>query len=140
MGRVLCIDYGERHTGVAVSDQTRSIAQGLSTVHHQTDAELIAALQRLVAEHEIAELVIGLPLGQTGRPSTRSNHVRAFASRLHKATGVPIVTVNERYSTARADAVLRGAYGGTSRKTGRRRNVNKVAATMLLQDYLGDQP
>ena len=69
MGRILCIDYGERHTGVAVSDPTRTIAQARPTIHHATESELLEALKRLVVEQEVDEIVIGLPVSRSGKPS-----------------------------------------------------------------------
>ena len=60
MGRILCIDYGERHTGIAVSDPTRTIAQALPTIHHATEGELLEALQRLIEP--------GKPESTSGRP------------------------------------------------------------------------
>jgi len=146
MGRVLCIDYGERHTGVAVSDPTRTIAQALPTIHHSTERELLEALKRLIIEQEVDELVIGLPVSQSGRPSTRSEQVRSFAGQLEKATGLPVTPFDERFSTARAIEVLEETRGGrdlapgrrpaTGRGRKRREAVDRIAATIILEDFL----
>ena len=146
MGRILCIDYGERHTGVAVSDPTRTIAQALPTIHHATESELLESLKRLIVEQKVDEVVIGLPVSQSGKPSRRSEQVRSFAGQLKKATGLPVVTSDERFSTARAIEVLeetrgsrefvpgRRAATGTDKK--RREAVDRIAATIILEDYL----
>jgi putative Holliday junction resolvase len=136
VSRILCLDVGERHTGVAVSDPTRTIAQGLATLHHATEAGFLAAVKGLIREHDVGGIVIGLPLSQSGRPSARSEGVRALAERLGKATGLPVTMFDERFSTARADEVLAQAYGGTGRKKSRQQAVDKVAATIILEDYL----
>jgi len=149
MGRVLCVDYGERHTGVAVSDPTRTIAQALPTIHHVGESELLEALQRLVAEQEVEEVVIGLPLAQSGNPSRRSEQVRSFAGQLKKATGLPVALFDERFSTARANEVLEEVRGGrclapgkraaTGRSRKRREAVDRIAATIILEDYLAEK-
>ena len=146
MGRILCVDYGERHTGVAVSDPTRTIAQALPTIHHTTERELLEALKRLVVEQEVDETVVGLPVSQSGKPSRRSEQVRSFAGQLRKATGLPVTTFDERFSTARAIEVLEETHGtrqfapgrraATGRDKKRREAVDRIAATIILEDFL----
>lgn len=149
MGRILCVDYGERHTGVAVSDPTRTIAQALPTIHHASESELLDALKRLIGEREVDEIVIGLPVSQAGKPSKRSEQVRAFAGQLRKATGLVVTTFDERFSTARAIEVLEEVRGGrtlapgkraaTGKDKKRREAVDRIAATIILEDYLAEK-
>lgn len=149
MGRILCIDYGERHTGVAVSDPMRIIAQALPTIHHATENELLDALKRLIIEREVDEVVIGLPVSQSGNPSRRSEQVRSFSGQLRKATGLPVTTFDERFSTARAIEVLEetrgrrdlapGRRAATGREKKRREAVDRIAATIILEDYLASR-
>ena len=149
MGRILCIDYGERHTGVAVLDSTRTIAQARPTIHHESESELLDALKRLIVEQEVDEIVIGLPVAQSGKPSRRSEQVRSFAGQLRKATGLPVTTFDERFSTARANEVLEEVRGGrdlapgrraaTGRDGKRREAVDRIAATIILEDYLASR-
>ena len=146
MGRILCIDYGERHTGVAVTDPTRTIARSLPTVHHSTESELLEALRHIIVEQEVDEIVIGLPVAQSGKPSRRSGQVRSFAGQLKRATKLPVTTFDERFSTARANEVLEEVRGGralapgkrpaTGRDKKRREAVERIAATIILEDYL----
>ncbi len=146
MGRTLCIDYGERHTGVAISDPTRTIAQALPTIHHSNESELLEALKRLIVEQEVNEVVIGLPVSQSGKPSRRSEQVRSFVGQLKKVTGLPVVTLDERFSTARAIEVLEetrghrdltpGRRAATGKDKKRREAVDRIAATIILEDYL----
>ncbi|HTW92531.1 MAG TPA: Holliday junction resolvase RuvX [bacterium] len=148
MGRILCIDYGERHTGVAVSDPTRTIARALPTIHHASENELLAALKRLVAEQEADEIVVGLPVAQSGKPSRRSEQVRSFAGQLKKATGLAVTTFDERFSTARAIEVLEetrgrrdltpGRRAATGKDKKRREAVDRIAATIILEDFLAE--
>jgi len=149
MGRILCIDYGERHTGVAVSDPTRIIAQALPTIHHATENELLEALKRLIIAQEVDEIVIGLPVSQSDNPSRRSEQVRSFSGQLKKATGLPVTTFDERFSTARAIEVLEetrgrrelapGRRAATGKDKKRREAVDRIAATIILEDYLASR-
>jgi putative Holliday junction resolvase len=149
MGRILCVDYGERHTGVAISDPTRTIAQAVPTIHHSTERELLEALKRLIREQEVDEIVIGLPVSQSGKPSARSEQVRAFADALASATGLPVTPFDERFSTVRANEVLEEIRGGralapgrrpaTGRDRKRREAVDRIAATIILEDFLASR-
>ena len=149
MGRILCIDYGERHTGIAVSDPTRTIAQARPTIHHSSEKELLDVVKRLIGEQEVDEIVIGLPVSQSGKPSARSEQVRAFAAALAKATGLPVTPFDERFSTARAIEVLEEVRGGrslapgkrpaTGRDRKRREAVDRIAATIILEDFLSSR-
>jgi putative Holliday junction resolvase len=146
MGRILCVDYGERHTGVAVSDPTRTIAQAVPTIHHASERELLEALKRLIGEQEVDEIVLGLPVSQSGKPSARSEQVRAFADALARATGLPVTPFDERFSTVRANEVLEEVRGGrdlapgrrpaTGKNRKRREAVDRIAATIILEDFL----
>lgn len=150
MPRILCIDYGERHTGVAVSDETKTIAQGLPTIHHRSIHEQIDAVKRLIARHDVDEIVVGLPMGRSGKPSSRSRQVSGFVDMLAEMTALPVRTFDERFSTVRANEVLEEAYGrsdtrsrnrppatGTAQK--RRAAADKIAATIILEDYLASR-
>jgi len=149
MGRILCIDYGERHTGVAVSDPTRIIAQALPTIHHATESELLEALKRIIVEQEVDEVVFGLPVSQSGKPSRRSEQVRSFTGQLKKATGLPVTTFDERFSTARAIEVLEETLGvrdlapgkraATGKDKKRKEAVDRIAATIILEDFLAEK-
>lgn len=140
MGRILCLDYGRRRTGVALSDETRTIAQGLTTLQHPDDAALIAVVRELTSEHEVDLILIGLPLGRTGSPSARSKEVERFGARLAAALGIRVAYFSERFSTARAGEVLAEAGIHPGRRpagAGRyRSSVDRLAATIILEDYL----
>lgn len=131
MPRTLCVDYGLRRTGVAVSDETRTIAQGLPTILHRGDEQLLAALLALIAGQDVDEIVIGLPLGRAGRPSARSNQVRAFARRLERACRLPVAFIDERGSSIDAAGIL--AEAGDRRN---RTATDRIAATLLLEEWL----
>lgn len=137
MPRILCLDYGERRTGVAVSDETRTIAQSLLTIIHHNNEELIAAVSRLVKQYEIDLIVIGLPLSLSGKPSTRSEKIRQFASRLARTLHLPVELFDERLSTRYAQQVYTQVHGIPYRHhPGDKSPLDRIAATIILEDYL----
>ncbi len=150
MGRVLSLDLGTRYTGVAVSDETKTIAQGLETIRHFNEEELIQAVAELVQKYEVDTIVLGLPLSLSGRPSARSEEVRQFAIKLYAKLKLPMEFVDERYTTTAAAEVLAEAQGQKRRgfplcqrprSRGRTQKnklaANCVSATLILESYLG---
>uniref|UniRef100_A0A7C4GDD0 Putative pre-16S rRNA nuclease n=1 Tax=candidate division WOR-3 bacterium TaxID=2052148 RepID=A0A7C4GDD0_UNCW3 len=140
MGRILCLDYGRRRTGVALSDETRTIAQSLTTITHPDEAALVAAVRKLATEHEVDLILLGLPLGRAGNPSARSQEVKRFGAKLAASTGLEVVYADERCSTLRAGELLAEAGIRPRRRAPARRRyttrVDRLAATIILEDYL----
>ncbi len=141
MPRILCLDYGERRSGVAISDETRTIAQSLATITHNSETELCSTISRLIKEYDVDLIVIGLPLSLSGKPSTRSEKVRAFAARLAKKVHLPVELFDERLSTNQAEEVYAEVYGRPYRRYHPHRQapaspLDRIAATIVLKDYL----
>jgi len=143
VSRVLCLDYGERRTGVAVSDETRTIARGLPTIACRSESELSSAVRRLAADYGVAEIVVGLPVSLSGKPSARSEKVRAFAGRLARDSGIPVTLVDERLTTAMATRVLAEVHERPDRSRNKRHvrprprgDTDRIAATIILEGYL----
>ncbi len=137
MSRILCLDYGERRTGVAISDETRTIAQSLTTITHKNDEELISAVSRLVKQYEIDLIVIGLPLSLSGKPSSRSEKIRQLASRLARQLHLPVELFDERLSTRYAQQIYAEVHGSPFRqRPGAESPLDRIAATIILEDYL----
>ena len=148
MGRILCLDIGDRHTGVAVTDETRTIARSLPTIHHQDQNALLAAVVKLLSTTDVGRIVVGLPLSLSGNPTSRSEKVTQFSRRLGKATGLPVELFDESLSTVTANKVLdqtlsprrRVERPATGRSKRRKQAVDRVAATIILQEYLAARP
>lgn len=139
MSRILAIDYGERRIGLAVSDETRTIAQGLTVINCEvrsancglgTPVEQIA---EIVVEKEVGHIILGYPTSMSGKPSTRGNAVEAFRAELQKKGHVPVKLVDERFTTALAERYLGEVYNKVRPD---KQPVDMVAATVLLEDYL----
>lgn len=133
-GRVLAIDYGEKRIGLAVSDETRTVATPAGFVARRAGKRPpVAELVRRVAAHEARAVVIGLPLDQDGEDTPRAAEVREIASALEQRTGLPVHLVDERYTTAAALRAVR-EMGGSTR--GRKGDVDALSAAVLLQHAL----
>lgn len=129
MGSVLALDYGTRRIGIAGSDPTRLIATALGCHREPEDGSVLAHLARLIRERDVDTVVVGLPLTADGRRGEMAVRAEAFASRLEAEFGLPVILVDERYSSQEADRWL----AGRRRVKGER---DAAAAALILQQYL----
>jgi putative Holliday junction resolvase len=131
--RVLALDVGDVRIGVALSDETGTLASGLVTLNAvgpRKDAQAIAALVR---EHGVGEVVVGLPLRLDGTVGSRGEEVLAFVERLRRLLRVPVVTRDERLTSVAAGERL--AEAGVRRRF-RRARLDQAAAALVLQEHL----
>lgn len=131
--RILAIDFGTRRIGVAVSDGLGITAQGLATLERtQLDHDLrhIAALAE---EYAVERVIVGNPLSASGRDNAMSLRAAAFAAKVRRHVPCPVELWDERLTSAEANRVLRESGMGIEK---RRRAVDRVAVTLLLQQYL----
>lgn len=131
--RVLGVDYGEKRIGIALSDFTNTIATPLCVIDSDSD-DPIKEIKRIVKEHNIARIVVGMPLNMSGTIGKRAEITREFIERLSSEVGVEIVEWDERLSTKFSERILNRA------KVKGRKNkkvvIDKIAATFILQGYL----
>jgi putative holliday junction resolvase len=133
VGALAGLDLGEKTIGVAVSDIFRSVATPVLTIRRVKFTEDAAALLALVAERQVAGLVLGLPRNMDGSEGPRCQSTRAFARNLARLTPLPIAFWDERLSTVAAERALLEA--DTSRKR-RSQVIDHVAAGYILQGVL----
>ena len=133
-GRALGLDLGSKRIGVAVSDAGRVLASPLLTVERTRDVPALhRRIARLVADEDVAVVVVGLPLGLDGNDGRAAQAARAEAAALADVLPVPVVTHDERLTTVTAHQQL-AAAGLDSRR--RRQVVDQQAAAVLLQSWL----
>ena len=135
-GRILALDVGDKRIGVAVSDPTRTIASPLETyarVGYGPDARYIKAL---CERYETAEVLLGLPLNMDGSAGAQADKTRAFGSVLSEA-GLQVFYTDERLTTVTAHRAL---IEGNMRREERKLHVDKVAAAVILEQWLLQQP
>ena len=131
--RILALDVGDVRIGVAVSDPLKIIAQGLTSIKRVDIKEDTKAIRHLVSQHEVEKVVVGLPKMMDGEIGIQAQKVLSFVESLQTEIDVPVVLWDERLTTLAANRVLIEA--DMSRRK-RKKVVDKVAATLILQGYL----
>lgn len=134
--RIAALDYGLRRIGVALADPTGTIAYPLTTiVRRARKRPPWAEIARLLAEHEVTELVIGLPLDLAGEEGDWAAEVRRFGDELGRRHSLPVHWVDERLSSVAAERTVRGMG---LRKVDRedKARIDATAAAILLEAYL----
>lgn len=136
MTRVAAFDYGSRRIGVAISDPTRTIAYPLTTVSRREGKRPPwPELTRLLEEHEVGEVVIGLPLDLSGAEGPWAVEVREFGAQVERRTGLPVHWIDERLSSVRAERAVRGMGLKKSEREEKGR-VDAAAAALILEAFL----
>lgn len=131
--RIMAIDYGDAHTGIAISDPTGFLA-GFTTVIDAYRPEVVAdRIAALAKEHGVEELVLGHPINMDGTRGPRSEKARAMKTLLEETTSLPVVLWDERRTTIDAHQILFNS-GKNAKK--RKKVVDAVAASLILEGYL----
>jgi len=133
MVRVLAIDFGMRRMGLAVSDALGITAQGLPTLERTRLEDDLGKIQEMTEEHSIERVIVGNPLGHGGGETAMSRQAAEFAEKLRRRVRCPVDLWDERLTSVEANRALRSAGLSLGK---RRRAVDRVAATLLLQSYL----
>jgi putative Holliday junction resolvase len=136
VGRILGIDYGERRVGLALSDPTGTIAQPLVVLTRRAGKRPpVQAVADLVAQHDVAHIVIGLPLTLAGDESDWTAEVRAFAAKVSQRTGRGVTFADERMTSVAAERAVR-SLGLRRTQREQKERVDAAAAVLILQSYL----
>ena len=131
--RIMAIDYGDAHTGIAISDPTGFMAGTTTTIHSRKAEVVLEELDKLVKQYQVEELVMGFPKNMDGTEGPRAELYRAFAEQVEKTTGLKPVLWDERRTTVDAHRILFES-GKNAKK--RKKTVDAVAASLILEGYL----
>jgi putative Holliday junction resolvase len=131
--RILALDHGTKRIGVAISDETKTIAQPLEYIPAEPFADFLTRLKQLLVEKEVDLVLIGLPRNMDGTYGPAAQKVQAFVAVLRGAITIPIKMWDERLTSSQANRIL--IQGGV-RRDKRKEKVDKMAAAILLQSYL----
>ena len=133
MARILAIDYGEKRTGIAVTDELQIIASGLITV--KTD-ELIKFLIDYTNKEQVELFIVGLPKQMNNSDSESEKHILSFLKQLKKSLPkIPIKRIDERFTSKIAFQTM--IDSGLKKKQRRNKGlVDEISATIILQSYL----
>lgn len=131
--RIMAIDYGDAHTGVAISDLTGLLAGYTDTIHSRKKEEVLRRLGALIEEYGVTELVLGHPKNMDGTRGPRAEKAEEFAGDLECAFGLPVRLWDERRTTIEAHQIL---HASGKKMKAHKKNVDAVAASLILEGYL----
>ncbi|MBC7097675.1 Holliday junction resolvase RuvX [Candidatus Bipolaricaulota bacterium] len=131
--RVLGLDVGDRRIGVALSDESGTVAQGRGVYTCRGEEEDLSYFAELCRREGVEKIVVGLPLHMDGSEGEQAAKARAFGEALGARTGLPVEFLDERLTTVEANRVLREAGLGGRR---RRKVRDQLSAVLILQAWL----
>ena len=131
--RILALDLGKKRIGLAISDPLGITAQGLPNLVRTNKRADLAALQQLIEEREVGEILLGNPINMRGTEGRQSGWVHEFAAALEKYTKLPVKLWDERLTSVEAGRVLRSSGISIEKRAAA---VDKLSAVILLQSYL----
>jgi len=131
--KIMAIDYGDARTGIAISDALGMLTGFTTVIHAYTSDKVVAAVQELIKQHQVTELVMGYPKNMDGSEGPRAALYKDFAELLEQETGLKPVLWDERRTTVDAHRILsQNNVRGKKRKN----TVDAVAASLILEGYL----
>lgn len=131
--RIMAIDLGDAHTGIAISDPTGTLAGTALTIHSWSEDEVLNRICKLASENNVSQFVLGHPVNMDGTLGPRSEKYRAFGAQLEAASGLPVTLWDERRTSIEAHQILSNS-GKRAKK--HKANVDAIAATLILEGYL----
>ena len=132
-GRILGLDVGSRRIGIAVSDPLGITAQGLGTLQRRNKRTDLAALERVIREYSVKQIVVGLPLRMSGAEGIQSDKMQLFAEDLRKRFRLPVHLWDERLTSAEANRLLRETELSIEKRA---KAVDRMAAVLILQGWM----
>ncbi len=134
MSRIMALDVGDKRIGVALSDELRITATPLTVIERTASIKAdLRTVEQLVSEREVSMVVVGHPIMLNGTEGVQADKVKDFTERLARRLRVPVVAWDERMTTVEAERRLIEADVS---RAGRKKIIDKLAATLILQTYL----
>ena len=134
--RVIGLDYGTKTVGVAISDETKLIAQPHITIERKHPTKLrqtYAQIEAIIEEYDVDTIVLGYPKNMNNTSGERVEATNEFKEALKRRTGLEVILVDERLTTVEADRILEETGVAFS---ARKEHIDKMAAAIILQNYL----
>ena len=132
-GRILALDVGSKTIGLAVSDPLGITAQGLETIRRKNKRTDFAALEHVLHQYGVQQIVVGYPLRMSGSAGAQSERMAAFAEDLRRRFALPVQLWDERLTSAQANRLLRETNMSIQRRA---QVVDRLAAVLILQSFL----
>ncbi|MGH7780101.1 MAG: Holliday junction resolvase RuvX [Candidatus Binataceae bacterium] len=134
---IVAVDFGRKRIGFAISDPSGTSAYPLGTVARRSIALDLAEIQRLLADRQVARIVVGLPLSMDGSEGPIARSARAFAARLGAHLQLPVDFHDERLSSFEAGERMMKSQAGAKR---RKANLDSIAASIILEGWIEAHP
>ena len=134
--RIICLDFGSKTVGVAVSDELLITAQGIEIVRRKSENKLrqtLARIEELIKEYNVEKIVLGFPKNMNNSEGERCEKTLEFKEMLERRTGLTVELWDERLTTVAADNLMMEAG---IRRENRKEYVDQIAASFILQGYL----
>ncbi len=120
--KILGIDYGEKRIGLAISDETQTFARELSIL---SPKEFWQSIENIIEDNQITKIVVGWPLNMSGEMTEKTKEVESVKLKVESKTGLPVEIMDERLTSVMAQNI-----------SGSKKNIDSLAAQILLQNYL----
>ena len=136
--RIMGLDYGSKTTGVAISDPLLITAQGIEIIRRDSENKIrksLARIEELIAEYEVAKIILGYPKNMDDSIGERAEKTEAFKERLERRTGLEVILRDERLTTVAANEIM---IESGIRRENRSKYVDEIAAMLILQEYLDE--
>jgi putative Holliday junction resolvase len=127
------MDVGSRRIGLAISDPLGITAQGLDTIHRLNKRTDFAKLERVIRDHNVSEIVVGLPLRMSGAEGIQAEKMQAFADEVRRRFKLPVHLWDERLTSAQANRLLRETDMSIKQRGA---VVDQMAAVLILQNWM----
>ncbi|PKM79872.1 MAG: Holliday junction resolvase RuvX, partial [Firmicutes bacterium HGW-Firmicutes-13] len=131
--RLMALDVGEKTIGVAVSDPTGLIAQGVEIIKRTSLEKDFTRIKNLIEQFEVENIIIGLPLNMNKSEGPGAKKARSFGQKLYSQLKIPVIFWDERLTTVAAEKLLLDA---DLSRVKRKKVIDKMAAVFILQNYL----
>ncbi|MFH1412131.1 MAG: Holliday junction resolvase RuvX [Candidatus Omnitrophota bacterium] len=131
--RIMGLDIGTKNIGVAVSDETCTLAQSREVIRRKSIEQVVSRIKELLEKFKVEEIVVGLPINMNGTEGEKAAESRKWADMLKEKLAVSVYLWDERLSTREAENIM--ISGNVSRKK-RKVSIDKLAAQIILQGYL----
>jgi putative Holliday junction resolvase len=132
--RVIGVDFGNKNIGISISDKDLNIANPKTTITRKTNRYVIQNLKRIIVENNVSAIVFGLPLNTQGEETVFCKNIRNFVSYMEKYIDTPVYFYNEAITSNNAESMMIDELGQSFKRV--KSNVDKIAATLLLRDFL----
>ena len=134
--RILGLDYGSKRIGVAVSDELEIAARGLTTIIRKNQKNDLDEIAKIISIYSVEKIIIGYPIKLDGSEGIQCEKISRFAKLLEAKLRLPVIKWDETLTTKEAEDILIQAH---VRREKRKRVIDKLAATLILQGYLDNR-